>query len=154
MNAITLPNDIDSLKKIIIQGYAQSLVKDKNIQSKEKEIKSKEKEIKHLEDIINLLQRKKYAPQSEIISSKQLNLFNELEDIKAEFEEENEEKETITYERRKKRRSRIPDYLPRVDHVIDLEEKEKFCPHDGSPLEQMGEEVSEQLEIIPGESSG
>ena len=128
-----LPNDIESLKKIILQE------REKN---------------QHLQDIINLLQKKKYAPQSEVVSSNQLGLFNEVEEIedkenKKENEDSNEEKETIIYERSKKRRTRIPEDLPREEIIIDLPEEEKFCPHDGAALKKIGDEISEQLEIIP-----
>ena len=33
--------------------------------------------------------------------------------------------------------------------IHDLSEEEKICPHDGARLEAMGEDISEQLDIIP-----
>jgi len=131
MKLDNLPDDIETLKKLVL---------------------AKDHEIRALQDIVNLLQRKKYAPQSEIVSSNQLGLFNEieeniLEDDKAETEEETE---TITYERKKRgKRGRLPDSLPREEVIIDLSDEEKFCAHDGTPLQKIGEEISEQLEIIP-----
>ncbi|MDH5580787.1 MAG: IS66 family transposase [Bdellovibrionales bacterium] len=110
-------------------------------------LRRKEEEINGLRDIINLLQRKKYASQSEVVDSKQLGMFNELEDIIE--EDQGPKKEKIKYERSKKRRTRIPDSLPRIEKFIDLPDEEKVCPHDGSSLKEIGEEISEQLEIIP-----
>ena len=123
------------------------------IGEKERQVKSREQEIKDCQEIIRLLQRKKYAPQSEIVSSRQLGLFNELEDIiDSEKKENKDEKETITYTRRKrKRRPRIPDCLPRIDKVIELSEDERICSNDGKDLKEIGEEVSESLEIIPAQ---
>lgn len=114
-------------------------------------LKEKEDEVQRLQDIINILQRKKFAPSSETVDANQLGLFNELEDIIEEIEEE-DEKETITYERSKKKpRARIPESLPRTEKIIELPESERICPHDGSPLKEIGEDISEQLEIIPAE---
>jgi transposase len=43
----------------------------------------------------------------------------------------------------------LPDYIERVEVLHDLPEAEKICPHDGTALERIGEEVSEQLDVIP-----
>lgn len=51
--------------------------------------------------------------------------------------------------RKKHGRVKLDKALPRIDKVYDLSEDEKVCPHDGHKLHQMGEAVSEQLEIIP-----
>ena len=139
MSGNELPNDIDELKKQVIALHNQLLIKDQKIN--------------YLQDIINLLQRNKYAPQSEKVDWEQAGLFNELEELASTPEEESdleEEKETITYERKKtKRRPRLPETLPREEVIIDLEEKDKVCVHDGAALKKIGEEVSEKLEIIP-----
>jgi hypothetical protein len=57
--------------------------------------------------MVNLLQRRKYAPQSEQVNWDQMGLFNEVEDLaNAPAEEEDSEvedkNETITYKRSKK----------------------------------------------------
>jgi transposase len=33
--------------------------------------------------------------------------------------------------------------------IVDLEEKDKVCIHDGAKLKKIGEEVSEKLKIVP-----
>ena len=58
--------------------------------------------------MVNLLQRRKYAPQSEQVNWDQMGLFNEVEDLaNAPAEEEDSEvedkNETITYKRSKKK---------------------------------------------------
>lgn len=141
MSGNELPDDIQELKKRLIALHNQVIEKDQKIN--------------HLQDIVNLLQRKKYAPQSEQVNWDQMGLFNEVEDLIAtsveeESEEDDDEKETITYERsKKKKRARLPENLPRQEVIIDLEEKDKVCVHDGAALKKIGEEVSEKLEIIP-----
>lgn len=141
MSGNELPDDIQELKKRVIELHNQVVQKDQKIN--------------HLQDMVNLLQRKKYAPQSEQVNWDQMGLFNEMEDLaNAPTEEEDseieDEKETITYERtKKKKRARLPENLPREEVIIDLEEKDKVCVHDGATLKKIGEEVSEKLEIIP-----
>lgn len=147
MSGNDLPDDIQELKNLIIQQHSQ-------INQQHSQINQQQNEINHLQDIIKVLQRKKYAPQSEVVHSDQLGLFNEIEELAIEDnsdqDEDHEEKETITYERSKnKKRPRLPENLPRKDVIIDLAEKDKFCVHDGTTLEKVGEEVSEKLEIIP-----
>lgn len=140
MSGNELPDDIQELKKRLIALHNQVIEKDQKIN--------------HLQDIVNLLQRKKYAPQSEQVNWDQMGLFNEVEDLAAspveEEIEDDDEKETITYERsKKKKRARLPENLPRQEVTIDLEEKDKICVHDGAELKKIGEEVSEKLEIVP-----
>jgi transposase len=50
--------------------------------------------------------------------------------------------------RKKPGRKPLPPELPRVEVVIDLPEDEKVCGY-GCTLSRIGEEVSEQLDIIP-----
>jgi transposase len=120
MNINDLPNDLETLKKIILE---------------------KDQEIDNLKDMVLLLRRKKFAPSSE--SSNQQDLFNELEEV-LEEEGEEQEKETITYERKKRgKRKFLPGNLPRIDQVIDLSEEEKIG------MKLIGEEISEKLEIEP-----
>ena len=60
--------------------------------------------------------------------------------------------ETITipaHERGKRGRKRLSAQLPRVEIIHDIPEHEKVCARDGTALERIGEEVCEQLEVIP-----
>lgn len=124
-----LPNDIKELKKLSLKLFST--------------IESKDKEISQLQDTILLLQHRKFAPKSEK-SKYQLSLFNELEDIIDEDDEKDEEKETITYDRKKRGKRRpLPEELPRVDDIVDIPEEDK----DG--MKCIGEEISEKLEVTP-----
>ena len=50
--------------------------------------------------------------------------------------------------RRKPKRKPLPEDLPRVEVVHDLDEEEKVCAC-GANLSRIGEEVSEKLDIVP-----
>ena len=46
-------------------------------------------------------------------------------------------------------RKPLPEHLPRVEMIHELDGDDCVCPHDGSTLKEIGEEVSEQLDILP-----
>jgi transposase len=148
MDENELPDDIYRLKQMLLESK-------RTIAENEQKLAAKAAQITHLQDLVNLLQKKKYAPQSEVVSSEQLGLFNEVEDLThtppAEDDETDEEDGADSSDKKikKKRRARLPENLPREEVIIDLDEKDKVCPHDGATLEKIGEEVSEKLEIIP-----
>ena len=56
--------------------------------------------------------------------------------------------EVAKHTRRKKGRKPLPDNLPRVEIIHDIDEQEKIC-HCGAELSRIGEEVAEKLDIIP-----
>ncbi len=64
---------------------------------------------------------------------------------------ESEEKETITYARRKKGHGRrpFPESLPRVEEMVEPKEADKLCSYCGKPKAKIGEDVCEVLEHIP-----
>jgi transposase len=75
-------------------------------------------------------------------------MFDEVETESLNPEPEDEEELTVPeYKRKRGKRLKLPESLPRIDDVIDIEDK--FCPNDGEELKCTGEEVSEKLEIIP-----
>lgn len=129
MSTDELPNDIEKLKKLVLQQH--------------QEVQLKEREISQLKDTILLLQYRKFGPQSEK-SKDQLSLFDELEKTEQEeLPEDSSETQKITYERKRGKRRPLPDDLPRVEEIIDLSEEEKVG------MKLIGEEVSEKLEITP-----
>ena len=141
-----LPDDIEELKSIVTNQLA--LVK---------KLSSENQQYKHqvltLQEQLNLAIARRYAASSEKISANQLRLFDEAElDAGNDVPEEENEEDSITvpeHTRRKSGRKKLPDTLPRVDVVHELSEADRICPHDGAVLAEIGEEVSEQLDIIP-----
>jgi len=105
--------------------------------------------IRQLEEIIRTFQRKTFSGSSEQVSSAQLGLFNEAEEVAEAVEEAAVTVKPHTRQRRG--RPALPPELPREEIVYDLAEADKICPHDGQALERIGEETSEQLDIIPAQ---
>ena len=134
VSATDLPDDIDALKRIVAAQADHY-----------------EAEIERLREQLKLLLAKRFGPSSEKIPADQLRLFNEAE---AETPPEDEAPlETVAipaHERKRRGRKPLPDYLPRVRIEHDLPEAEKTCPC-GCGLTRIGEETSEQLDIIPAQ---
>lgn len=76
-------------------------------------------------------------------------LFNEAEALADAAATEPAPITIAAHERRKRGRRKLPASLPRVEVIHDLSEAEKICPADGTTLERIGQESSEQLEVIP-----
>jgi transposase len=134
-SAANLPDDIDALKRLVVD-QAQAY----------------EAEIANLREQLNLLLVKRYGPSSEKLSPDQLGLFNEAES-EAENPPEEEPVEAVpvaAHERKRRGRKPLPDYLPRVRIEHDLPEAEKTCAC-GCGLTRIGEDTSEQLDIIPAQ---
>jgi transposase len=75
-------------------------------------------------------------------------LFDEAEACAVLEEESGQETEIKAHKRSKRGRKPLPADLPRVDVIHDLSEEEKVCAC-GCMKNRIGEEVSEQLDIIP-----
>jgi len=138
LSGVDLPDDIDVLKRLVI-----------NQAEREHEY---ETELQRLREQLNLLLAKRYGPSSEKHSPEQLGLFNEAE-AEADIPPEEESVEAVSvaaHERKRRGRKPLPDYLPRVRIEHDLPEGEKTCAC-GCGLTRIGEDTSEQLDIIPAQ---
>jgi transposase len=121
-----------------------------NLQSQQEKIQTIEQQYENLQQqIINLL-RGKYGKSSEKLPEGfiQLSLLGESKSLEQPIEE-SIQKETITYDRKKRNGHRnIPDTLPRIRIEYKLEGL--TCPCGcGNQLQKIGEVVTEQLEIVP-----
>lgn len=165
-SANNLPDDISELKTIIaeqvlnIHKYEEEVDRHReeathycsDLQFTQEELARKNAEIERLEEIVRLLRHHRFGSTSEKIKSDanvmQLGIFNEAE---VEVSEEPPSVEVKGHRRRgKPKRVKLPDNLPRKDVVIDLPEEEKICP-EGHELKCIGEDVSEQLDVIPAQ---
>jgi transposase len=135
----SLPDDVEALREIITQQQAQ--------------LEHKSEQISTLEEYVRLLKSKRFGTSSERTPIDQLGLFNEAEATDGVEDdaavEETPETPVAAHMRKKCGRKPLPEVLPRVEILHDLAEDEKICAHDGHVLEEIGREVSEQLEIIP-----
>jgi transposase len=142
ISSIDLPNDVDALQELVRQQHTQ-------LHQQRSQLEEQKERISLLEEFVRLLKHKRFGRSSEQGAAPQLGLFNEAE---CALESRDEEEETVpvaAHERKKRGRKPLPAWIPRVEIRHDLPEDEKFCKHDGHPLQEMGQEVSEQLEFIP-----
>jgi transposase len=104
--------------------------------------------------LIQRLLRHRYGPRSEKLDLDQLQLgLEDEEQAAAESEAANDAAEPSGGQRRtrpaNRNRGALPAHLPRFEVVIDIESKE--CPCCGGALHQIGEERTEQLDIVPSQ---
>ena len=134
----TLPNDPELLKQMLLEAI------DKR--------QSDQHTIQVLQEQVALLRQRLFGRKSEQSvdpQSPQLAMFNEAESLATEAPAEAEE-EIVAPEPVKKRGKRkpLPAELPRVEVIHELPEHELTCDC-GCRKQAIGEETSEQLEIIP-----
>ena len=122
-----LPEDVGELKQIVRRHQSENEL---------------------LREKIRLLEALLYSRASEKILAdpRQLSLFQEQA---AQLEKPDlEEIEVPRHKRRKGGRKPLPDSLHRETVIHDIPDEEKQCDC-GSEMTQMGEECSEQLDIVP-----
>ena len=112
--------------------------------------------IQHLLEQFILLRHKQFGSSSEMLSA-QARLFDEAEALAADATEAQDiapipepiplvaGKPTV---KARGKRAPLPAELPRVDIVHDVPEAERTCPC-GTPMVVIGQQVSEQLDIVP-----
>ena len=133
-----LPDDVESLKTLVIEREAA--------------IGERDLEIQQLREYVRLLKSQRFGASSERIHRDQLGLFNEAEQIADEDAQEESLIEVIevpSHTRARGGRRRLPAWMPREEILHDLPEEEKICSHDGEALVEIGRETSEQVEFIP-----
>jgi transposase len=108
-----------------------------------------------LQEQVALLRHKLFSPKSERspedADSPQLAMFNEAEELLEEpagGSSEAEAEEVVAPVKRRGKRKPLPANLPRVEVIHELPEYERTCTC-GACKQVIGEETSEQLEIIP-----
>lgn len=111
-------------------------------------------EVEKLQLIIKALMRSRYGARSEKLDPDQLQLA--LEEVAqslgvahAVVDPEAPADRTATGERKPPQRNRgaLPPHLPRVEVVIDVEDKR--CPCCGGAMHVIGEDIAEMLDVVP-----
>jgi len=158
----TLPDNISELKGIISEHILNIQKQEEkanryrgDLQFTQEALARKDAEIESLKELVILLKRHRFSSKSEKVkgdtSQLPLGLFNETE-----MEEEKSLMQDTSIEveghrrRGKPKRVKLPESLPREDVVIDLDEDDKRCP-EGHTLKCIGEDISEQLDVIPAQ---
>ncbi|ORC57316.1 hypothetical protein BZK31_20575, partial [Pseudomonas floridensis] len=103
-----------------------------------------------LEEQVALLRQRLFGRKSEQAvdpATPQMALFNEAEH-EVELACETTEEEVVTPAKRRGKRNPLPADLPRIEVIHELPEHELTCTC-GCRKHAIGEEISEQLEIVP-----
>ena len=111
-----------------------------------------------LKERLNKFMRQIFAAKSEVSGLHQKDMFfNEAEVLgaaaqPAEEEVDGEDEKAIAvpgHKRARRGRKPLDPALPREVVRHELAQAERVCPHDGTALQEIGVEASEQLDIIP-----
>lgn len=142
----SFPDDIETLKALLLErdGELQSLRQ--TVSTLELALSVRTLEIEQLTLQIAKLKRMVFGRKSEKIDKKLEQLETRLEDLVAEEGAAEQTAKLPVQLRQKSIHKPFPENLPREEHII--EPKEDACPQCGGNLKPLGEDVSEQLEVI------
>ena len=159
-----LPDDPALLKEMLAElamKHENTLIEEQEkYQSLNQRYTSLDEKYSYLEEKYNTLRRLLFGKKSEKLSPEdehQMRLFNEAEDgseespgaIDDDTGTESAATRVAGYTRRKGGRKPLPEYLHREEIIHDLTEEEKACPCCGKERTVIGEETTEELDIIP-----
>lgn len=125
------------------------LESEQKIAKRDQVIAAKDQKILYLHERIQVLLMQRFGCKADTVPDTQLGLFNEAESVDEQpaTEEPPEPTPVASHTRQKKGRRPLPEDLPRVEVIHDIDDK--TCPHDGATLKAIGKDVSEQLDIVP-----
>lgn len=153
-----LPDDPEALKKMLSElgGKYDSL--DREYTSLNEKYTTLDEKYTSLEDKYKILQRMFFGKKSEKLSPEeesQMHLFNEAEDGADNSDEvivceaETETIQVKAHPRKKTGRRPLPEDIPREEIIHELPAEERICPCCGKERPVIGEETTEELDIIP-----
>ena len=132
-----LPDDPEALKAMLLAERAVHAV-----------------ETERLKQIIKELQRHRFGRRAESLPMDQLEFA--LEEVQQGEAEDEAAAEAGDPERRKERaakrrsnRGALPAHLPRIEQVVDVEDKSCRCC--AGALHKIGEDIAERLDVIPAQ---
>jgi len=110
-------------------------------------------QIDYLEEQLRLLRNELFGRKSEKPPREdhdQIPLFNKQPEVSDDTATETEEDTVVipSHSRRKRGRKPLPEHLPRVDVIHDLNDDEKMCAC-GHVMSRIGQEQCEKLDYIP-----
>ena len=132
----------------------QLLAEQKKIEQLQQSVRAKSHKIESLEEQLRALLARQYGKSSERFNPNQLSFLNEAEVIAASDSEDDRAEDGVSEVKahtrtRSNQRKPIPDHFPRVDVVHELDDSERQCDQCGDMMERIGEDVNEQLSIVP-----
>ncbi|MES2087331.1 MAG: IS66 family transposase [Pseudomonadota bacterium] len=135
--ADALPQDVEALQALILAERAAHAA-----------------EAERLRQIIKEMQRHRFGRRAETLPLDQLELA--LEEVQQEAAAEAADEEARDPERkaamaakRRSNRGALPEHLPRIETVVDVEDK--TCPCCAGALHLIGEDRAERLDIVPAQ---
>lgn len=137
-----LPDDVEGLKRLVIEHHAAS-------QAKDLELREQRQQIEHLKFQLAKLRRARFGQSSEQLESGQLPLT--LEELKAALAEAEHEASvaelpaTPVTKDQPVRRKTLPEHFERIDNRI--EPASCACPDCGGVLKELGTDQAEVLEV-------
>ena len=134
-----LPDDPLALKALIASMVSE-------LTSRDAELKTRDLLIEKLKHQLAGLRRHQFGSRSESIEQLELTLEDE-EIARATEAPPGPDDAAPTEEKRKPRRRPLPDHLRRHETVLGIGEECTAC---GGKLRQLGEDVTEELEYVPG----
>jgi transposase len=133
-----LPDDVEALRALVLE-QARELEALQHFKAR----------AERLQAIIDALQRHRFGRRSEQLDPDQFELA--LEDIEAALAEAEQARDkasrTSPPRPRKSNRGSLPAHLERIEQTVDVEQQD--CPCCGGGLHQIGEDVSERLDVVP-----
>jgi transposase len=161
-----LPHSKKKLQALIASLREELKARDEQIQSQRQLLDARDAQIREHSALIEKLKfelarlkRWRFGKHTEALSGEQLALWEaeldgdiaalqaRLDALQAEKKNKLASDQGLEDEKQKPKRRPLPDSLPRVEMLHDLESKD--CPSCHQALERIGEEVSEQLDIVP-----
>jgi DNA repair exonuclease SbcCD ATPase subunit len=151
LNATELPNEIETLKAMLLARDAALLASEAKVAHLSAELSTRTAEIEHLKLVLAKLKRMQFGRRSEKLDQQIEQLELQLEDLEAEEAVAEARAPAEVAPRKKAERKPLPTHLPREERV-QLPASEE-CPDCGGKLKLLGESVSEQLEYVPPASA-
>jgi transposase len=155
--ADSLPDDIETLKAMVIAAQAARVEAEAKARNMEAEVRARELLIEQMKFTIKKLRHERFGQSSERHA-----VLEQLELSLAEMEEDASQAEAAAQlavnaaahakikvaacERRKPARRPLPEHLPRERIVYP---SPSACPCCGGSLHKLGEDITETLEVIP-----
>lgn len=141
--ATSLPNDVESLKKLLHAAHDK-------VQSLSAQLRSREVLIEQLKLQLARLRRMKFGRSSEQLDAQIAQLELSLEELEANAAQVPvAEDSPASAPTLKPARQALPAHLPRELHVHEPSTGACNCPKCGGALRAMGEDASEVLEYVP-----
>jgi len=134
-----LPEDVTKLQAMLA-------VRDEELVARDAEIRVRDLLIEKLKHQLAGMRRHRFGASSETLDQLALSL-EEQEIAAAASVPETQQQDHTKAPRDKPKRKPLPDHLPRHDQHLSIGE---VCGDCGGKLRQLGEDVTEELEYIPG----